>query len=300
MTNSPNLSPTVMECFQQPLPQLLRGHLKYESVAPSGTTADAVPPFAYLCKSHSLFNEFAEGYLKEDSIKESKYLSQQIGPEFEQLTLDNEADLVLASHLYVIKPILNVLAIRYGKNFTASCEQPAEKSSTGESGKGTRTNFVFRSAKTKRIVCVLEFTCREQIRYEDYVNALLQEDASEIEMEAKIRREAEDVLMEDGEQDILLKDNALSHTKQLATSASQYDCEHIALLNWDHLLLFQFDERSEARTTNTIAGETAELTWVSEHRELECEHVNKGNIRKALLGFVLYAFWSNAIRKVRL
>jgi hypothetical protein len=287
-----------MECFHQPLPQLLRGHLEYKSVAPSSTTtANAVPPYALLCKSHSLFLKYAEDYLKEDRVKESEYSSQQIGPEFEQLTLDNEADLVLASHLFVIKPFLNILNIRYGKNFTASCEQTAKKDLLGESGNSARMDFVFRSAKDNQIVFVLEFKRRELIRYDDYRGALLPEDAKDIEIQAKIQ-EAEAALVEDGDDDILLGDNAMSHTKQLAMYASQNDCEHVALLNWDHLLLFEFNKRSEAEATETTAGETAGLTWVSEHRELECEHVNQGNIRKALLGFALHAFEKHDISTV--
>jgi hypothetical protein len=279
MTDSPDLSPTVMECFHQPLPQLLRGHLEYKSVAPSARTAKAIPPFVFLCKSN-MFLGYAEGYLQGDLTKESKYSSQQIGPEFEQLTLDNETDLVLASYLFAIKPLLNILKIRFGKKFTVSCEQAA---------------FVFRSAKDNKIVFVLEFQRREQIRYEDYQKALLPEDAEDVELYAKIE-EAESGLVEDNEHS-LLKHNALSHTKQLAVYAKQQDCEDVALLNWDHLLLFKFDEanigfKKPARIPT--AGETAELTWISEHNAVHNrdrgDFIHRAGIRKALLGFMLEAF----------
>jgi hypothetical protein len=283
MTDSPDLSPTVMQCFHQPLPQLLRGHLEYKSVAPSSTTtAKAIPPFVFLCKSLSSL-DYAENYLQADFTKENKYSSQQIGPELEQLTLDNEAGLVLASHLFVIKPILNILKIRYNKTFTASFEQAA---------------FVIRLVRDDKIIFVLEFQHREQIRYEDYREALLPEDAEDDELYAKIE-EAESEPVEVN-QHSLLKDNALSHTKQLAASAKQYGCEDVALLNWDHLLCFEFDFLSDAEETETTAGESAQLIWVSENRELDCEHVNQGNIRKALLGFILSAFDKHGIRRERL
>ena len=102
----------------------------------------------------------------------------------------------------------------------------------------------------------------------------------------------------DDNQHALLSANAVSQAKQVATYASMNDCEHVALLNWDHLLLFEFDMRSKAEATSTTAGDTAKLTWVSQDRDLECKHVNEGNIRKALLGFALHAFEKHGISKV--
>jgi hypothetical protein len=63
-------------------------------------------------------------------------------------------------------------------------------------------------------------------------------------------------------------------------------------------LLYEFNKRSEGKATKTTAGETAELTWVSESRDLDGKHVNEGNVRKALLGFILYVFEKHGISKV--
>lgn len=295
MATAPDLSPTVLECFNQKLPQLGRGPLDYKIVkASSTTTGNATPPYVLLCKQHDSFQQIAESCLKADPTRKSELSQQSIGPEYKQLSLDNESDLVLASGLFVLKPILNIISIWYGDNVKVTCERTAKTDLLGDGEKATRVDLVFRSAKDNKIVLILEYKRRELIIYRTYRRALLWKDkASKKDIEAKVRQAKRNAI-----ESSFLVDNSLAHAKQLAVYAKQHECEDIALLNWDHLFLFEFNKRSEAEATNTTAGETAELTWISEDRELECEHVNEGNIRKALLGFILHVCKKHSISKV--
>lgn len=294
MATAPDLSPTVLECFNQKLPQLRRGPMQYKTVkASSTTTAIAVPPHVLLCKQHDSFQQFAEGCLKAERTQKSRLSQQPIGPEFGQITLDSEADLVFASSLFVIKPILNIISIWYGDNVTVTTEFTAKADLLEGNEKATRVDLVFRSAKDNRIILLVEYKRRELIKYELYHRALLpKEGTSDNEIRAKIRE------VTASDKGTFLYQNALYHTKQVALYASQNNCEDNALLNWDHLLLYEFNKRSERTATGTAAGEIADLTWVSESRDLDGEHVNEGNIRKVLLGFILRVFTKHGISKV--
>jgi hypothetical protein len=258
MVTAPDLSPTVLECFNQKLPQLGRSLMIYKTVkASSTTTANTVPPHVLLCKQHDLFQQHAEDCLKKDRTQKSEYSQQPIGPEFKQIKLDNEADLVFASAIFVIKPILNIISIWYNDNITVTSDQTAKIDLLGDNEKATRVDLVFRSAKDNRIILILEYKRRELIMYEKFRGALLsKKEASDNDIRVKIRQTKQT------DRKTLLLQNALVYTKQVASYAEQFGCEDIALLNWDHLLLYEFNKRSEGKATKTTAGETAELGYL--------------------------------------
>jgi hypothetical protein len=292
-TSSDPHSITVLECFDRPLPWLHRGKLEYDKVkASSVTTALAVPPRVLLCSSGEYYSQRADDYLKLQSTRQSSLTNQTVGTEFSQISLDNEQSLVLASDLYILKPILSILQCKYGKDFRVTCEAKPKKDELENGESATRVDLVFRSTKGEQeVIFAIEYKRREQIRYNDFKMALLPKDASSNEIAEKAAASMNEL------NDSFLKDNGLNTTKQVTTYADQFRCPYIALLNWDHLQLLEFNKLREAAATGTKAGPTAKLTWVSETRHSEGEHVHAGNIRKVLLGFAIEAFEAWALNQ---
>ncbi|KAF3007604.1 hypothetical protein E8E13_007865 [Curvularia kusanoi] len=272
---------TTIECFDRKLPLLRRADLDYKQVTPSGkTTADAIPPYVLLHKEAGSYQKQADHYLQ---TRGSILRQQQLGTVFDQLNLNTEVDLVLASTLYIIKPILDILQNRYGKDgFTVSSEERTRSEQLDDGQTATRVDLVFRSTSDKKeAILIMEYKRREMIDYDDVEKALLPGHATPNEINAKVA--------EAQFKGSLLARNALSYTKQLATYADQNTCRFVSLLNWDHLPLFDFNKLSDAAASGTTAGRTAELTWISEE-QMEDEFIEQGMIRKALLGFALKAF----------
>lgn len=292
-TSSESHNITVLECFDRPLPWLHRDKLEYQKVdASSKTTDNAVPPRVLLCSSERYYLQQADKYLKQQTTRESNLKSQTVGTEFSQISLDNEQSLVLASDLYILKPILSILECKYGKDFVVICEAKPNKDELENGESATRVDLVFRSTKGKQeVIFAIEYKRREQIRYGDFKMALLPTDASTNKIDEKVAASF------DRPNRSFLEFNGLQFTKQVATYAAQYRCPYVALLNWDHLLLFKFNKLSKAAETETKAGQTANLTWVSEDRHSEGEHVHAGNVRKALLGFAIEAFEAFLLRE---
>lgn len=276
---------TVLRCFEQVLPQLIRDKLDYKSVQPSSqTTKKAEPPLILLCKQNTNVRREADRYLQQVTTKTSILANQLLGTESTQITLNNETDLVFASTLYIIKPLLDVLQLRDGNTFTVTSEEKAKAETLASNETASRVDLVIRSnSKDKKAILVIEYKRREQIRYKDFEKALLPIDAPVDEVKKKLQEVKRSATR------TLLQQNALSYTKQVATYAKHNDCKHIALLNWDHLLLFEFNKRQGGMASGFTAGETAELVWVSEE-QTEGRHVQPGYIRKALLGFAFNAF----------
>lgn len=187
----------------------------------------------------------------------------------------------MASTLYLIKPILHMLQLRYGgKMFTISSEDTAKKEmvKTGESA--TRVDLIFRSVKDGRVILIIEYKRQQQILYKQFERTLLPSNASERQITNKIAEAA------NATHHTVLDDNALSYTKQVSKYAEQQDCKHVALANWDHLLLFEFNKLNYPLYT---AGPTAELTWISEKRS-QGEFITQDKMRMSLMGFAFLAF----------
>jgi hypothetical protein len=81
-----------------------------------------------------------------------------------------------------------------------------------------------------------------------------------------------------------LKANAVPFCKQVSAYAIQTQCKHVALLDWDNLVLFEFHQMNKR-----LVGDEAKVSWVHEF-EQGIGFMEKGFIRKVLLGWLLKAF----------
>lgn len=277
---------TVIDCFEKSLPHLGRTVTSYKNVKSSSkTTEAAIPPSSLLCKTGTSVLKTTDDYLQRKCIKESNLVSQLLGTEFVQARLDNETELVFASSLYIVKPILEVLQCLYGTDkFTLHSELNTKIEYLEQGEQAVRVDLVFRTNDQEpKVILVVEYKRREQIRYGNFQKALLPINASADDIRKKA---AEANRAEHGS---LLTGNALPFTKQVTMYAKQNKCRYVALLNWDHLLLFEFNKMQDAVLSETTAGPTAELAWFSEAKP-DGTYVRKSKIRKALLGFILQVF----------
>ncbi|KAJ8111342.1 hypothetical protein OPT61_g6039 [Boeremia exigua] len=74
--------------------------------------------------------------------------------------------------------------------------------------------------------------------------------------------------------------------RNLTPVSSRTLCPHVAIFNWDHLLLYEFPlSNNKTEDTKTM------LTWVTETAELrEVDEIQTKPIRKVLLDWLLKAF----------
>ncbi|OAL02307.1 hypothetical protein IQ06DRAFT_292998 [Phaeosphaeriaceae sp. SRC1lsM3a] len=128
--------------------------------------------------------------------------------------------------------------------------------------------------RPRETIAILEYKKPNMIRHSDFKDALVSKDALPGEVWRTKRKAG-------------LKQNALMYSKQLSVYASTQSCQHVALFNWDNLLLFtsNVDDDSEDFT----AGDEADLIWISETGS-DSQGVNMCPIRQAMLGWLLRAF----------
>jgi len=191
-----------------------------------------------------------------------------------QLCQNSEGDISNTIHLYVIAPILEVLNHKYGDTFeyTTELSPTIEKEDDGD-GKpknGVRFDAVFLKRQGGRTIAVLEFKRKEYLVYRDFEGALVKEKGSSAEG--------------------LLKRNGDIFTKQISAYAVTSGCKHVALFNWDDLLLFYFFQLENKTNSARRIGKKARLVWVEEREDSRGWHIQTQSIRKALLGWLLRAF----------
>ncbi|KAF2846193.1 hypothetical protein T440DRAFT_375790, partial [Plenodomus tracheiphilus IPT5] len=139
---------------------------------------------------------------------------------------------------------------------------------------------------TDACIAILEYKRRNYIEYTDFAPALL-EDMSTVET-VKAKKAAV------GASKTHLKRDALQYTKHLAAYAHQPKCRHVALFNWDYLLLFDFFKISEQQSfpdygVSITAGDEAKVAWVQERLPGK-QYMEVGKIRKVMLGWIIQAF----------
>lgn len=296
--------PTVLESFDCPLPELSRDHnMKYKAVGSSGTTtAKAVPP-QYLisgelgpleAKVSEVFNRAA---IQSYARRKSK-IPTNLG---KSLLLSAESEVVFATTMYVLVEILLILKILYNDKWRirperSSVNNPRDEDNEDENikpkkggskkKKGTtnakenvRYDAIFEGldedGNVKGTIAVLEYKRISMIRYSDFKQSFV-----------SVEKSAQE-LMKVHSEEVLLDGNGNKYTKQCSAYSRKENCAHVALFNWDELLLFEFC-RSD---TGFDAGRQAGLTWINE-TGTGGEFVKKCTIRKALLGWIIRAFES--------
>lgn len=229
-------------------------------------------------KSIEDFTEVADTHLQAEF--EHSSLSRRLSFEvFDRLPLDSEADIVVASQLYLLPPLMYVLQESSEDMWTIKSELPK----TLASKKTIRYDLVFRTCSTHHnpntMFAIIEYKQLGMIRYEDISGAILEEDATDQDI-AYQKSEATE-----------LKLNGLTYLKQASTYARESGCQHVAIFNWEHLVLFDFYKMSRSGKSFT-AGDEARISWVTEAKECPdlVYRMEHGYIRKVLLGWLLEAY----------
>ncbi|KAI4632145.1 uncharacterized protein J4E87_001616 [Alternaria ethzedia] len=143
-----------------------------------------------------------------------------------------------------------------------------------------RYDLIFKStADPDKTIAVLEYKRRGLIRYNDFELAIVSNNASLNEI--GLRKEKAST-------GNLLKTNGISYCKQVCLYAQISECKHVALFNWQHLLLFDFHQLNTGGDKAYTAGEEAKITWV--HEDHTRGFMERALIRKTLLGWLLKAF----------
>jgi hypothetical protein len=308
MSNS-TISPTVIECFSRNLPNLKETRLRnYRSVAASSTTtAAATPPGVFFCSSPKDLTGFADIILAHKATTDAAGGTRRIASDFRQWSKDSEQDICMAASVYIIEELCEILTIGYPNGWVLSNECtdrklnktanqiPAAKTKGKQAAspqkeeeseiENLRYDMVFHAPSTNgeedKTIAIIEFKKPQQIRYADFKSALLVRNSGK-------KRASQ---FANGP----LRGNAMSYSKQVSKYAAQQDCRHVALFNWDHLLLYNFTDLNTGQDT---AGKTAGLTWVCENKKIEGEHIFYAPIRKVMLGWLLQAFGEHFGKKI--
>lgn len=304
---SPPPTHTVLESFNYPLPTLkVGGETTYTSVRPSGTgTARAITPKVLLCCSATPLLDEAELALNDNRIRFTPgsglprpSTNRRTASDFNSWSKRSEQDIIAASQVYILENISEILRLVYPAGWHVSAEitdvglnATASTKSKSEDKENLRYDMMFhappeRDGKKGKTIAIVEFKKAGQIRYRDFQEALISiNDASSEPGRDGIFDKKKRAR---GEGATNLGFNAESFTKQVCKYAKNREYWHIALFNWDHLLVYDFTKLNEPKSKDN-AGEEAELIWAHEGNEAG-EFIQRCPIRKAMLGWILKAF----------
>jgi len=284
----PSDSTTIIKCFNSKLPDLgVSPNIKYTSVSSSSaTTKNAKPAKVYIYEPADLLVERADEFLSKTEVSGGHINEAQTFEAYPEIKLSNEAGVVAGSWGYIILPLIAALRLSYPDQFEVGIEDNHIEAYVDEAGIQktiVRSDLVFRrlatNARPGKIIAIIEYKRREVIRYRDYDKAIRPSTTTR----AQANKETATMKPEDTK----LIGNAMTHGKQVCTYAAIAECKHVALFNWDHLLLFKFYllEPDMKKT----AGPHANITWVTEGGPLQGMMEDR-YIRKVLLGWLLMAF----------
>jgi hypothetical protein len=114
------------------------------------------------------------------------------------------------------------------------------------------------------------------IKYDDFESGLMSDESSVEKVDAAVVA---------AEAELKLVNNADSYSKQISAYSKGEACRHVALFNWDHLLLYKFNQKGSGGD----AGSRAHLSWVNEEGGSGA-FMQRCHIRKAMSGWILTAF----------
>ena len=282
-----SLPPTIIGSFEKKLYVLeLEENVTVKTVQASGVTTKNTPPPKLLFYSPMIeFVEYADHFLKHPRLTEKLLDSRTISAKRPEIKQDNEAGVVLTSMTYILDPITEVLHAMFPGKWDLHSEQTqvekkVEKNIQKEVGgeSALRTDLIFKISGSEHTIAVVEFKRRQYIRYKDFKGAIVPLDISENELEQKkLDSDAKN-------RKTLLEGNAEPYGKQVKAYAIRTGCKHVALFNWEHLLLFNFDP-----VTFETASDRPKVSWVHEGDDGH-GFMEEGLIRKVLLGWLIKAF----------
>lgn len=302
MANNYSLLPSrLLSSFNEKLPLLYRSKaLKYEvrdSTTPS-TMLSPAPIFFYY-RSAQEFESEADRYIDKVRIQDSVLDQLHLPTHFSGCRLETEGDVVFNSTLYSILPCLEVIEhfcpekwkVRIERSvvlnmplhdFDISSLPEERKPPTNRST--VRYDLIFETVPPEgqnvETLAILEYKGAGLIRYEDYESAKLNAD----EAEAEVQRQLE--AADQREVKTRLRGNGATFSQQGNKYAQNQGCSHVAIFNWNNLLLHELPlgRRIETRGMKSI------LKWVVEDERLKQGYMEVGYIRKVLLGWLMKAF----------
>ncbi|KAH9878095.1 hypothetical protein J1614_003312 [Plenodomus biglobosus] len=287
---------TVIECFDERLLILeAQGEFPYRGVKASGkTTAYADAPKLLLYSKITKFEDIAESVLSHCRTN-TNLGSKEISSTVSCMTQANGHDVMQTSAIYIIMPIIEVLNVIFPDGWTISTELTSLDPDNIEKDeeqvqegvdvtkkpnlRALRYDLVIRY-KGNNVLAIIEYKRQGLIRYQDYHLALVDESTSPEEIRKK------QAALDLKPNSKLLKCNGLVFSKQLVAHTTRSRCPHIALFNWDHLLVLEMPAAKDQEGDNEFVN----LSWVHEGDDQPSKYMEVGRIRKVLLGFILNAF----------
>lgn len=278
---------SIYDCFDLDLPDLvLPPEAKFKLVSSSSkTTRGALPVKMYVNEKAETHLKKAKDFLEKPKVEARLLKERHVYDAYPNIKLTNEAGVVAGSMAYIIMPLVAALHSQYGNRFEVTTEDTHSETYEDVSGDTrkimVRTDLVFQRVPDgggkPTVIAVIEYKRRGVIAYNDYAFAILDGGTTGDEINAKL----------DPLPKTRLQGNAERHGMQTCTYAASTKCKHIALFNWDHLLIFHYYLLGEHDVQT--AGDYAGLTWATEG-DVQGTYVEQAPIRKVLLGWLLMAF----------
>jgi hypothetical protein len=253
----------------------------------SRTQAQEPPPVLIQEEDHRWTPNYIRAVDKVIEIKPELITLASINP-YTPLGLRTEADVVTAYNLYITHPVMEVLCTLYPNKFTVSSE--CTESSSNPTTR-VRLDMVFKTGSAQpKTIAIIEFKRRGQIRRVDWEPAILPSIKATPSAIAELKRKTSLVRVP-ADMRTLLKANATWFVKQVTAYAMQTTCPHVALFDWDHMVLFQFKDCDPA---SGQPGDKVNMVWVNE-KMTNTEELSETKIRMALLGWLIEAFKSKGL-----
>ncbi|KAB5566755.1 hypothetical protein GE09DRAFT_1219015 [Coniochaeta sp. 2T2.1] len=264
---------TLYECFSTPFLLMSNKGSNLQKIASpdrADTTMATPPPRIWFRISAREYEDIADQYLKQQQVRSvlsRSYLPSQELP----LCLDSESDIVRASALWFLHPVIKAMqTLVPGATCAAEVVEP-----------GVRCDVLIRVGDLN--IAVLEYKNRGYLSRTNFVQASI-EDASN-PVAANIIRSMDPPKSTDRNKtqpmDVTrLGGNAIILTKQAGAYATRFGTKYVALFDWDSLFLWKFAALKLLPRHMGIHGEWAYGTWVE----------GRDRFRIVLLGFFMKAY----------
>lgn len=227
------------------------------------TTLETKLPPVWFLISTEYYREKAKEYLKRGDVDKALRKSYLPSPE-SSLSLSSESDIVRASALWFLHPVVKALQAIY-PSATCRAEVALE---------GVRCDVLI--TIDNQDVAVLEYKNRGHLVRDQFLQAGLNKysEPYKANVLAAIQQG------QSRQWGSALGHNAMVITKQAAAYATKFSTRFVALFDWDSLFLWNFAAMAIHGVQLATHGDWAYGTWVED----------RAQFRMALLGFLLKAY----------
>lgn len=197
--------------------------------------------------------------------------TEQISGKEDAFYHQHEGDVVRAAAIYLIHPVNQALSTHPNIMSTYKCLSEAATNRI----RSDITYYKFTQQGT-RPCAVVEFKKRGVIIENEFrAAAKVQQPPTAQQADAFIQQAMQARL----EENTFFQGNSRILLKQASSYALEHNIKHVALFNWDFLVLIRFSQLDKA---NDFAGKYVETTVIGLN--------DSANMRKALLGFLVEAY----------